>query len=327
MVMIEKKKIFEVLTELPENCGIINFYQNNKPIYSIKTSNIATKFSVLRKNLDQDKYLFKMFSLTDKIDFIQTENLFIALLLEKLQIAKFDPDYNHLIKHSDSYSYLEINFDSVPFFKTASTTIGNGFYIGPFRNSFFIHDFLTTMNLVAKFPLCQDHNYPCDLFAKGNCHGYCIKDKSDFLNMVKNNYLTENEDLVRSLNKQKRGLDDELKFERADLIRQQSRIIEKYYRYLRFFHVAKNLNGEFKEDKRQKIFLEHGLLSGYDDTTKKWDFPIIGQKHRSNEFLAVDKTYLDEMWIIYNHLQKDYIENFIKIYLKSIDVLLKLLAA
>ena len=95
-------------------------------------------------------------------------------------------------------------------------------------------------------------------------------------------------------------------------------MIEKYFEYLKFIVVTKNLNLEFTEN--GKIFvIKSGRLSGKIENEKKDEFPLITVEFRDNEVLAFNKEQLAERWIVYKYL----IEKNDKIILDRIDAVNK----
>ncbi|MBN2461249.1 MAG: hypothetical protein JXB60_06540 [Candidatus Cloacimonetes bacterium] len=264
-----------------------------------------------------------MLSLSEKVKFIATGNLFRALLLEKQILLDVTPEFNSLVRFYNDYVYLNIEFTAPPFFGISDDTAGNKQYLGPFRNRFFLHDFLATMADLWRYPLCPDGNYPCSRYKSKTCRGFCLENRKDFFHIVEYSYLQENKELLQKLHNQRRRLFDDLQFDRAELLQKQIEVIERYYRMIFFLHIAKNLDMEYS-DSEGEYSIHRGIITWISVGGKDMEFPCPAPSYRDNEYLAIDKSCLDEMWIVFEYLLPTQGDFFAKIYLNSRNRLLKL---
>ena len=97
-------------------------------------------------------------------------------------------------------------------------------------------------------------------------------------------------------------------------------MVEKYFEYLKFINVTKNLNLEFNENERDFIIKE-GRLNEIVENGKKDEFPLVTVEFRNSEVLAFNKDQLSERWIIYQYLinknDKIILDRINKFYKKS----------
>ncbi len=92
-----------------------------------------------------------------------------------------------------------------------------------------------------------------------------------------------------------------LQFEKAEKLKNKIQLVEKYFEYLRFINITKNLNLEFDENGRN-FTIKDGRLNGIVENGKKGEFPLVTVEFRDNEVLAFNKDQLAERWIVYKYL-------------------------
>jgi len=111
---------------------------------------------------------------------------------------------------------------------------------------------------------------------------------------------------------------ENLQFKEAEIVKKQREILEKYYKYVVFFHVVKKLDLTFSCYGKQ-VTLTSGQISSVQTDGKNYFFPFYPIEFRENEQLSLEKEQLDEAWIVFQYLyqtKKAYIE---KIYAESIE--------
>lgn len=316
MKSINSKKI--KIDKLPDRHGILSFFKQKKCLYLTKTSSIKRKYRILKDKSNTEEILSELFNRADTINWQEYNFLFSALVEEKKALYQQKPEYNRLYKDFKDYVYLSFDFSSVPFLKISENTLKNRYYAGPFHNRFFVYDFLFTMSKLFQYPLCEGKDYPCKLYKEKQCKGYCVSDKQQLTQIFKQDYLTVNAALIKKLTNSYEKYLDELNFKKSELLRKQIKIIKKYYNYIRFFHISKRVNMEFEEDK-QFFSLKNGKIKEIKSDSEHYEFPLEEIKYRDNEYLAVNKNQLNEMWIIYNHLSDKFSNRFNKIYTRSVN--------
>ena len=265
--------------------------------------------SSLRKNDDNNAEILSMLSHTEYIEYQVTNNLLEALYLEKKKSAFSKPEYNYKLDFTRDYVYLGIDYFNVPFFRVLNdTTDKKYFYIGPFRNRFFLYDFLDVMNELFGYPVCEDEQYPCDLYKKKLCKGYCLEDRKTVFDIIQNSYLTRNFQILNDIKEEKNKHKYNLNFEKADKLNQYEKIIEKYYGIIDFLCNTKKLNFTFKENGIE-FEIKKGLIKKITEKNNSFEFPVNDIEYGENEIMAIEKESLDEAWIVYRYLLK---KNLIK---------------
>ncbi|HHE37359.1 MAG TPA: hypothetical protein ENL20_02165 [Candidatus Cloacimonetes bacterium] len=318
MNKIKKKQLSEKIKNIPEQKGIFSFSDNEKILYVCKTSNIKKRIEFFQNNIGNDKTILQLMSLTETIEWEITPTLFSALIKEKKIISSKNPEFNYQLKPYSSYVYLGIDFYRPPYFRITENTQGELFYLGPFRDRFFLHDFMQTMMYLFQYPACEDENYPCRFYQKKICTGFCLQDSKEINEIIQKFYLFPNFKILENIDQKREELSQNLEFQKADLVQKQSYLISKYYQILKFLHTTKSIEMEFSEN---NIFckIKKGKLSELNENGVIQYFESAELNYRKNEKLALEKDQLDEMWIIYDFLHKTYPKEIDKIYSKSIS--------
>ena len=318
MNKIIKNELSEKLKNIPKQKGIFSFSDNEKILYVCKTSNIKNRIEYFLNNIGNDKTILQLMSLTEFIEWEITPTLFAALIKEKKIINAKNPEFNYQIKSYLNYVYLGIDFYKPPYFKITENTQGELFYLGPFRDRFFLHDFIFTMMSVFHYPACENENYPCEFYRKKICAGFCLEDAKEMNKIIKESYLFPNKDILETIEQKRNKLFKNIEFKKAHLLEKQERMIKKYYQILKFLYTTKSIEMEFSED-NLSCKIKKGKLSELNENGVIQYFESVELEYRKNEKLAIEKNQLDEMWIIYDHLKKTYPKEIDKIYSKSIS--------
>ncbi len=314
MKNLDKEKIINS----PESQGLITFRNKEKLLYVRKCSNIKKSLQYFQKIISDDKIFFQLISLTETFDWKETGSLWNTLLEEKILIDRENPEFNYRLKPYENYVYLSINFNEPPFFRIAENTQGALYYIGPFRDRFFLHDFIFTMGDLFGFPTCEDQNFPCDKLKLKTCSGYCLKDKNELRKTILNSYLLRNQEQIELIYQKKKKLFDDLSFQKADVLNEQLKILEKYSEIIKFLQTAKKIDTVLAENNK-KIVIRNCLIESMETSSGKISFVIQEIDYRENELFAINKDVLDEMWIVYNHLIKTMPKEIDKIHQDSIS--------
>ena len=300
--MIKFNKIEIDEQKIPSGTGIFTLSDTDNILYINKTSNLNKGIRQLFNVAKDDKNIFQLLSQTVEIGFKEHTSLFAALVHQKELESIFHPEFNSMIKSYKQYVYLGISFDEPPFIKVVEDTQEHRFYIGPFKDRFFLFDLLDTMAELFQFPLCPDEKpYPCSRYKNDKCPGWCIKEKHETYSKAILPYIIPNENFLSSKHKEYNKYFDDLQFEKADKMKNKIIMIEKYFEYLKFINVTKNLNLEFNENGRDFI-IKDGRLNEIIENGKKVEFPLVTVEFRDNEVLAFNKDQLAERWIIYKYL-------------------------
>jgi len=319
--MIKFNKIEIDRHKIPIETGIFTFSGNNNILYVNKTADLDKSIRQLFKVAKDDKNIFQLLSQTAEISYEEHASLFTALVHQKKLENKFYPEFNSIIKPYEQYVYLGINFDEPPYIKVVEDTQQNRFYIGPFKDRFFLFDLLDAMAELFQFPLCPDEKpFPCSRYKNDKCSGWCIKEKHETYSKAILPYIISTKDLLSSKQKEYNKYFSNLQFEKAEKLKNKIQLVEKYFEYLKFINVTKNLNLEFNENGRDFI-IKDGRLNGVVENGEKDEFPLVTVEFRDSEVLAFNKDQLAERWIIYKYLinknDKIILDRINKFYKKS----------
>lgn len=309
---------------IPEQSGIFIFSAAGKKLYIGKTSNLKKSLNNIFSLNQENEFLFKLFSLTEKVSFTEFPSLFPALIEQKKLLNTFLPEYNVLLKLHLDYVYLAIDFAKIPYFKVSENTQENLYYLGPFRDRFFLYDLLDTMGELFQFPVCEDEKYPCQRVKDNKCYGWCVKDNTEIGKVIVDSYLQVNKKLTVELKAKKEEFSNDLQFTEVEQLNKQITMIEKFYNQIKFLHSTKNLDIELNIEETT-ITINKGMISEIKDGSTSINFPEILPQYRDNELLAFDKEQLSERWIIYSHLQKNRKKYLDKIYKNSVSEMIKIL--
>lgn len=292
--MINLKKTDLIQKNIPAKSGFFSFSDKSKVLYFSKTSNLRSSITNFLTKDMKDKDILKLNSLTKNISYKVTSNLMDALIEEKLFGAKHFAEMD--IPLWENHSYLGIDH-KVPYLNIKEDTQKKLFYLGPFQNRFFLLDLFKAMESTFQYPHCLDEKFPCEKMNDDRCFGWCIKDKSMLDKMLLKSYLKVNDAALSHLQKTQNKAHKELKFNKAEEIKQNNKTIQKYYDLLKFLHVTKNLNYSDRS-----VTVKNGMITKIQHNDHKKEFPNIDVEYRNNELLAFNKNELAERRIVYNYI-------------------------
>ena len=300
MIKFNKTEVDE--QKIPSETGFFILSDDNKILYASKTTNLDKSIKQLFKVAKDDKNIFQLVSQTSEIAFEEHSSIFSALVHQKKVENSSHPEFNSIIKPFDEYVYLGFDFNEPPYIKVVEDTQQNRFYIGPFKDRFFLFDLLDAMAELFQFPLCPDEKpYPCERYKHDKCSGWCIKEKHDTYSKVILMYIDPTREFLSFKQKEYNDLYNDLQFEKAEKLKSKIQLITKYFEYLKFFKITKELNLEFT-DNDQTYIIKDGRIGGLIENSKREEFPLVSVEFRENELLAFNKDQLAERWIVYNQL-------------------------
>ncbi len=238
-----KKELYEKAKMLPLLPGIyIIRDKKDEIIYIGKAKRLRTRVSqYFREGVPHDTKVTRMIESSFAFDVIVTDTEFEALVLECSQIKQHKPRYNILLKDDKGYSYVKITKEEWPRITAcfASELDGKSTFIGPFMSSFAVQEMVATANDVFKLPRCtrkfpQDFGKgrPCLNFHIGKCMAVCTgKIKHDTyaetVESAQKMLRRSRQDIVSILNERMQGAAERMDFEKAALVRDQIRALEK----------------------------------------------------------------------------------------------------
>ena len=117
-----------------------------------------------------------------RLEYIQTENEYEALLLENNLIKKYKPRYNINLKDGKTYPVLKITHERYPrLYRTRQIQNDGARYFGPFPNVSAVDDFLSLIKRNYKLRQCKrlKERDPCLYYHIGRCSAPCAGKISD----------------------------------------------------------------------------------------------------------------------------------------------------
>lgn len=168
------------LESIPKTPGIYQFFDvKDELLYVGKAKNLHKRIASYARKNQLSARISRMIFLTQKVEIIQTENEFEALLLEHNLIKKLQPKFNILLRDDKTFPQILITDHPFPqITKYRGAKSGNGQYFGPFVSAF---DVKHTIDILRKSFLlrnCSDLEFksrkkPCLEYQIKKCSGPC----------------------------------------------------------------------------------------------------------------------------------------------------------
>ncbi len=173
-------------------------------------------------------------------DYVLCDTELEALVLECSLIKQHSPKYNILLKDSKGYSYIRIS--KGPFGKISSCfrkADDGAVYLGPFTSGYNMRNLVEDANRIYKLPTCNKvfprdigKGRPCLNYHLGLCCAPCMgkiseKDYSDILRDAVDFLKGNSSQQIKQLKEQMLYYSENLEFEKAALIRDRLKSMEK----------------------------------------------------------------------------------------------------
>jgi len=273
------------LKALPAKPGVYLFKdKEGKVIYVGKATNLNSRVR---------SYFYAPSSLSAKVqrlvlkiwdfEFIVTNSEQEALILECNMIKKYIPRYNVHLKDNKTFPYLKINInDDWPgVYITRRVQKDGAKYFGPFASPGSVRKTLRLIDKIFPFRSCSKHiegkdKRPCLDYYIHRCLGPCIgavekQEYHDVINQVILFLQGKQELILRELKGKMKAAALQLHFERAALLRDQIKAIEKVIEGQR---IAIKLQGE-----KDVIGLAQNKEQAYVELLSIRNSKLIGQDH------------------------------------------------
>lgn len=306
----------QYLAGLPESFGCLMFRNGNNLLYVTESVNLRHTLSSLFFKRDEDNDVKELFETADILEMEKTSSGIEAIIRKKLLTEKESPSLNQRIQPWKNYVYLAVNPAEFPFVKITDYTEEDWFYVGPFKSRFFLMDVIELMHKLLKLPYCEVKSGPCEKLDNHTCRGWCELIRSE-------STITENEEVEHSeqpnlqkldallkeafvhpdnmlldlILKEKEKYENELQFNKAELLKTEIGLLKQYKDWLIFLYKIKTLN--FVTD---KLSIKTGQLVSFKIDGMEHHCPYLDIKYRPNEVLAINKNLVDEARIIYKEI-------------------------
>ncbi len=226
------------LKTIPESPGVYQHLDaEGKVIYVGKARNLRSRVSSYFSHYDDKSAKIKMLvrNIYDtRVTVVATE--VDALLLENSLIKQYQPRYNSMLKDDKSYPYLLITDEEYPRLlyirKHARTPRGQLF--GPYPNGVILRQLQDIIRSLFRYRTCNTMGKrPCMKHQIGLCGAPCagLQSREEYLatfDNIRRILRGDFDDILHDLERQMLALAAELRFEEAEGVKRQIRLLEEY---------------------------------------------------------------------------------------------------
>ncbi|KKT14785.1 MAG: Excinuclease ABC C subunit domain protein [Parcubacteria group bacterium GW2011_GWF2_44_8b] len=212
---------------LPDAPGIYFFKNGPKILYIGKATSLKDRVkSYFARDIlmTRSPLIVKMLAEAKKIEFIETDSVLEALILEANEIKKHQPFYNSREKDDKSYNYVTITREDFP---KVIVTRGYGTY-GPFPYGGGLKEALKIIRKIFPFrdKCLLGKGRPCFNAQLGLCPGPCAgwiskKNYRKIIYHLRLFFEAKKPQLIKSLEKEMKLFAREQKFEDAEKVKRQ----------------------------------------------------------------------------------------------------------
>ena len=226
------------LKTIPASPGVYQHLDaEGKVIYVGKARNLRSRVSSYFSHYDDKSAKIKMLvrNIYDtRVTVVATE--VDALLLENSLIKQYQPRYNSMLKDDKSYPYLLITDEEYPRLlyirKHARTPRGQLF--GPYPNGVILRQLQDIRRSLFRYRTCNTMGKrPCMKHQIGLCGAPCagLQSREEYLatfDNIRRILRGDFDDILHDLERQMLALAAELRFEEAEGVKRQIRLLEEY---------------------------------------------------------------------------------------------------
>ncbi len=229
------------LKTLPTKPGVYLFIdRQGKVIYVGKAANLQSRIRhYFSPSISLSSKLQKLLANTHDFEYLVTNSEQEALITESNFIKKYRPNYNVRLKDDKTFPYIKVDLDNEwpRIYLTRRFHKNRSRYFGPFASAGSVRKTLRLIKKIFPFRSCNKKitgkdPKPCLEYHIHRCLGPCIgaisKEEYDEVIREVTLFLDGKQELVlRELNDRMGKAAQQLKFEKAALIRDQIRAIEQ----------------------------------------------------------------------------------------------------
>ena len=235
-------KLIEDIKKMPKMPGIYMMRDaRGKIIYVGKAKNINNRVrNYFRETTGNDLKTAALMQKVRDIDYVTTESEVEALILECNFIKENRPAYNIKLKDDKKYPYIKLTLkDLYPRFVLVRNIVKDGSeYFGPYTETRSLRKTLSIIGDIFPLRRCSDTKFrqkqarECLYYQIGKCSAPCTGriGKKEYRRLVEQVRLFlngRNRELLTNLKTEMRRLSDAKKYEKAALLRDQIKSIEK----------------------------------------------------------------------------------------------------
>lgn len=234
-----REELYQKASELPLSSGVyIMKNAEGEVIYVGKSKKLRSRVSQYFSKIPHSIKTEKMVNSVSDFDYILTQSESEALILENIQIKKYLPKYNILLKDDKSYPYIKLTAEKYPRITVTRRRNGTGEYFGPYstvgsagRLADLVGKLFALPTCKKSFPKDIGKQRPCLNFHIGRCVGVCTgkineSEYADIVDDVRMFLKGHQEKVVRSLESKMEAASENLEFEKASGYRDAIRSIK-----------------------------------------------------------------------------------------------------
>ncbi|NLX63741.1 MAG: excinuclease ABC subunit UvrC [Clostridiaceae bacterium] len=237
--------IKETLKNLSESPGVYIMRDAEGTIIYVGKAKILKNRvkSYFQNRDDRDSKTSVLVSNVDSLEYIVTNTEEEALILENTLIKRHKPKYNILLKDDKTYPHIKITVqDEFPRIEVTRRIEKDGAkYFGTFVRMSVVKDSIEVLRRLFPIRTCKKiinpdkKERPCLYYHIGLCSAPCSGyiSKEEYAELVKNAVAFldgKHEDVISMLEAEMKRLSDELKFEKAAVIRDRINSIKDLYK-------------------------------------------------------------------------------------------------
>ena len=226
--------ISETLKNLPDLPGVYIMRDSTDTVIYVGKAKILKNRvkSYFQYREDRDVKTTQLVSNVDNLEYIVTHTEEEALILENTLIKRYKPKYNILLKDDKTYPHIRITIqDDFPRIEIVRKIQKDGAkYFGTFVKMNAVKDSIKLLRRLFPVRTCnrvisnEKKQRPCLYYHIGLCSAPCSHNitKDEYRNIIKSAIAFlegRHEDVIKKLEQEMESLSEELKFEKAAVIR------------------------------------------------------------------------------------------------------------
>lgn len=228
MTELTREELYVKASELPLSSGVyIMKNADGEVIYVGKSKKLRNRVSQYFSKIPHSVKTEKMVNAVRDFDYILTQSESEALILENIQIKKYLPKYNILLKDDKSYPYIKLTAEAFPRLTVTRRRNGAGEYFGPYSTVGSAGRLIDLVGKLFALPTCKKSfpkdigkERPCLNYHIGRCVGICTGkiDSSEYggiIDDVRTFLKGHQEKVIRSLEAKMQEAAENFEFEKA----------------------------------------------------------------------------------------------------------------
>ena len=310
------KSILEQVALMPKLPGCYQYFdKDNNIIYIGKAKNLFNRVNSYFVGKKDSPKLQIMVPQIKRIECIVVNSEIEALILENELIKKHKPKYNVLLKDDKKFPYFLITKEDYPkitIVRKANKNSLKGKYYGPYTDSKAMYATLEVINKIFPLKKCTTPKYksrPCLYYDIGQCCAPCQNKISpdEYKKIIKNVELFlsgKRKELIKKLKEEMQKASKSSNFEKALLLRNSIRDIEKTMEKQNIVFKTSNANQDYIGITTSSNLISISILQVRQGRLiNKKDFSFSQILSNETDFDEIIESTLREYYIMLNDEQ------------------------